>query len=62
MCIACELGFLSMIDALEAERRALTEKDGLAGEPGFRCEAAVEPVKPELAGEALRTADEPHRE
>ena len=51
-----------MIDALEAERRALTEKDGLAGEPGFRCEAAVEPVKPELAGEALRTADEPHRE
>jgi hypothetical protein len=62
MCIACELGFLSMIDALEAERRALMEKDGLAGEIGFRCEAAGEPVRAELPGEALRTADEPHRE
>lgn len=62
MCIACELGFLSMIDALEAERRALVEKDGLVGEPGFRCEATGEPVKRELPDEALRTADEPHRE
>ena len=50
-----------MIDALETERRALMEKDGLAGEPGFRCEATGD-VKRELPDEALRTADEPHRE
>jgi hypothetical protein len=62
MCIACELGYLSMIDALEAERRALLEKDGLSGENAFRCEAAGEPVTRELSGEAFRPADESHRE
>jgi hypothetical protein len=61
MCIACELGYLSMIDALEAEHRALMERDGSSGETGFVCEAPVEPIKRE-PGDALRRADEPPRE
>ena len=61
MCIACELGYLSMIDALEAERRALMEKEGRSEETGFRCEAPVGPEKRE-PGYALRRADESHRE
>lgn len=61
MCIACELGYLSMIDALEVERRALMEKEGRSEETGFRCEAPVEPEKRE-PGDALRRADESHRE
>ena len=61
MCIACELGYLSMIDALEAERRALTEKDGHPRETGFVCETPAEPIKQEPA-DARQRADEPHRE
>jgi hypothetical protein len=59
MCIACELGYLSMIDALEAERRTLMEREGRSEKTGFICEAPVEPEKP---GDALRRADESHRE
>ena len=61
MCIACELGYLSMIDALEAERRALWEKDGVSRETGFLCETPAEPIKREPS-EAQQRADEPHRE
>src|SRR4029079_6381739 len=61
MCIACELGYLSMIDALEAERRALTEKDGHSREIGFVCETPAEPIKQET-GDARQRAEEPHRE
>jgi len=61
MCIACELGYLSMIDALEAERRTLVESEGRSGEPGFLCEAPVEPEKRD-PGDAPRTTDESHRE
>jgi hypothetical protein len=57
MCIACELGYLSMIDALEAERRASMEKEGRPGETGFLCEAPVEPEKRE-PDDAPRPADE----
>ena len=60
MCIACELGYLSMIDALEAERRTL-KKEGRSGETGFLCEAPVEPEKRE-PGDAPRRADESDRE
>ena len=35
MCIACELGYWSMVDALEAERNALREQEkGDAGSGG----------------------------
>jgi hypothetical protein len=61
MCIACELGYLSMIDALEAERRALMEREGRSGEAGFLCEAPIEPEKRE-PGDAPRRADESDRE
>jgi len=50
-----------MIDALEVERRALMEKEGRSEETGFRCEAPVEPEKRE-PGDALRRADESHRD
>ena len=36
MCIACELGYWAMIDALEAERAAKAE---IPREPGFVCDA-----------------------
>jgi hypothetical protein len=61
MCIACELGYLSMIDALEAERRALIEREGRSGETGFLFEAPIEPEKRE-PGDAPRRADESDRE
>jgi len=44
MCIACELGYWSMIDAVEADR-ASREKTAAAAEAGFVCEPDVE--KPE---------------
>jgi hypothetical protein len=40
MCIACELGYLSMLDALEAEHKALREQEKAAQ---FVCEPDVEP-------------------
>jgi hypothetical protein len=45
MCIACELGYFAMIDALEAERAAKAET-ARAKEPGFVCDAPTEPSKP----------------
>jgi hypothetical protein len=43
MCIACELGYLSMIDALEAERSALREREKIApAETQFACEPSPE--------------------
>ncbi len=53
MCIACELGYLSIIDALEAERNALREREKA---PQFACEPAAEPEireqPPQSAGES----------
>ena len=42
MCIACELGYLSIIDALEAERNALREREKATQ---FACEPAAEPAE-----------------
>jgi hypothetical protein len=57
MCIACELGFLSMIDALEAERSALREQEKSApAEARFACELGAEPAAREQPPQA---ADEP---
>jgi hypothetical protein len=50
-----------MIDALEVEHRALSEKDGVSRETGFLCETPAEPTKRE-PGETQQRADEPHRE
>jgi hypothetical protein len=44
MCIACGLGYLAMIDALEAERAAKNET-ARVNEPGFVCDAPTEPSK-----------------
>ena len=53
MCIACELGFWSMIDALpdEARERILREQRERAEAARFACEAAPEPAAPHAAGE-----------
>ncbi len=45
MCIACELGYWSMVDALEAERAASKGKAARADDAGFGCEAAAEQPK-----------------
>jgi len=53
MCIACELGYWSMVDALEAERGAATKKNAGAG-ADFACETSPEQPRP-----AQRSSDEP---
>jgi hypothetical protein len=58
MCIACELGYLAMMDALEAERDA-AKKNIAIGDPVFACEAATEKPGPEPQQPARRAADEP---
>jgi len=42
MCIACELGYWAMIDAVEAERAARSEATRV-NEAGFVCDAPTEP-------------------
>ena len=56
MCIACELGYWAMVDALEAERDAAPQN---AADPVFACEPGTEKVEPETAPGAPRTVDEP---
>jgi hypothetical protein len=56
MCIACELGYWSMIDALEAERKASPEKDKPAADARFVCEPDAEPAVRE---HPPQSADEP---
>jgi len=46
MCIACELGYWSMVDALEAERAASRKKATRADDAGFACEASAEKQQP----------------
>jgi hypothetical protein len=53
MCIACELGYLSMLDALEAERNALREQKKTAQ---FVCETDAEPATRENPPQSV---DEP---
>ena len=55
MCIACELGYWSMIDALEAERSAQRDK-ATPKETDFACDPGAEPAERECPP---RAADEP---
>ena len=57
MCIACELGYWSMIDALEAERNALREQEKAApADSRFACEPVDEPA---VRDQPPQAADEP---
>ncbi len=63
MCIACELGYWSMIDALEAERNALRDKAAPAAGQ-FACEPDAEPnaepaAEPDLRDHPPQSVDEP---
>jgi hypothetical protein len=58
MCIACELGYWAMVDALEAERNA-AKKNNAVDHPAFSCEPDVEEAEPSPAPRVQRTADEP---
>lgn len=42
MCIACELGYWSMVDALDAERAASKKKATHADNANFACEVPAE--------------------
>jgi hypothetical protein len=57
MCIACELGYWAMVDALEAERNAANKN--ATGDPSFACEPGVEEAEPSPTPRVQRTADEP---
>jgi hypothetical protein len=46
VCIACELEYWAMIDALEAERTSQGEA-ARVNEAKFMCDAPVEPTKPD---------------
>lgn len=58
MCIACELGYWAMVDALEAERNA-AKRNITAEDPRFACEPGGEEAEPSPAPRGRRTADEP---
>jgi hypothetical protein len=57
MCIACELGYWAMVDALEAERNAAKKRTAVV-DPAFACEPGVDEVAPSPAQRAQRTVDE----
>jgi hypothetical protein len=61
MCIACELGYLSMIDALEAEQKSAREKPASAA-GRFVCEPDAEPEVRERAVQSAQSVDEPRRD
>lgn len=58
MCIACELGYWAMVDALEAEQKALRQ-NAARDDPIFACDPGAEKVEPETVPRAQRTVDEP---
>ena len=58
MCIACELGYWTMVDALEAERNA-AKKSIAVEDPSFACEPGAEEAEPGPAPRVQRTVDEP---
>ena len=58
MCIACELGYWTMVDALEAERNA-AKKSITVEDPSFACEPSAEGTEPSPAPRVQRTMDEP---
>lgn len=57
MCIACELGYWTMVDALEAERNA-AKKSITVEDPSFACEPSAEGAEPSPAPRVQRTVDE----
>jgi len=59
MCIACELGYWSMIDALEAERSASKKQNTRADDAEFACEASDGATACEPRERAQRLPDEP---
>jgi hypothetical protein len=58
MCIACELSYWAMVDALEAEQKAMRQ-NAVGDDPVFACEPGTEKTEPEMAPRVQRTADEP---
>jgi hypothetical protein len=59
MCIACELGYWSMVDALEAERTVSRKKAARADDVGFVCEAPAEQPKRKRRRRVQQSTDEP---
>jgi hypothetical protein len=59
MCIACELGYLSMIDALEAERNASKKKAARTADGDFGCDAPVAQPARKRRRRAARPPEEP---
>ena len=57
MCIACELGYWAMVDALEAERDAAKKRAAVEA-PTFACEPGAGEVTPSSAERPQRTVDE----
>lgn len=62
MCIACELGYWSMLDALAAERKMSMKSDGHSEAAGFACETPGEPLSQDLPTGTSQSVDEPRRE
>jgi hypothetical protein len=58
MCIACELGYWSMVDALDTERAASKKKAG-TNDPVFACEVPAERPKRKRYARARQSTDEP---
>lgn len=59
MCIACELGYWSMVDALDAEQAASKKKAARAADAGFACEEPAERPKHKRPMCAQQSTDEP---
>jgi hypothetical protein len=59
MCIACELGYWSMVDAIEAERSASKKKVVRVDAADFVCEESPEQPQPKRRRRAPRPPDEP---
>jgi len=59
MCIACELGYWSMIDALAAERSASEKQNARTDDADFACEASDGATAREPRKRAQRLPDEP---
>ena len=58
MCIACELGYWSMVDAHDAER-ASRRKAARAEDADFACEVPAEQPKRKRRARVRQSTDEP---
>jgi hypothetical protein len=59
MCIACELGYWSMVDALDAERAASKKKAAHVDNADFACEVPAERPKRKRRARVRQSTDEP---